>query len=543
MMARQEFRARAQWLLQRFVSVPSDQNPAHSFLQKRLALYLTIVLSLWTAAFVVEQVASLFLSGHLVNFHGPRSDAGAYLATFIAVLVLQAAMLAVARTRSLTPTVARCIEVLVTLAMISHACFTLAGRPITVRPDVLMLYIATTYLMLRAATMPESSRSALLSGLLVMALVLGATVFVHRRATGTLAPTAITEIAAQAVLAAVSIALTTTITFVIYGLRERVRAARQLGPYTLMQKVGEGGMGVVYRARHALLRRPTAVKVLITANAAEGQTARFEQEVQLTADLSHPNIVSVYDFGRSPDGAFYYAMEYVDGIDLQRLVECDGPQPAARVVHILMQAADALAEAHELGLIHRDVKPANLMLMNHGRRPDQVKVLDFGLAKHLRGDARLPQSGVNLVQGTPLYMAPEAVTNPADVDAQSDLYGLGAVAYFLLSGVPPFRGKTYVEVFARQLYEVLKPPSKQLGAPIPLSLEKLVMSCMAKGKADRPPTAGALLQALRGLDALEWPADAAHAWWQTNASKVTPWSGQSLQAPTGTLLIAPRGGS
>jgi serine/threonine-protein kinase len=267
----------------------------------------------------------------------------------------------------------------------------------------------------------------------------------------------------------------------------RNRRETQVGPYRLERKLGEGGMGVVYEAKHPLLQRRTAVKLLPAERAGEEALARFEREVQVTARLSHPNIVPVYDFGRSRDGTLYYAMEYLDGIDLQRLVEEQGPQPAARVAHILAQAAEALAEAHAAGVVHRDIKPANLILCDHARRPDLIKVVDFGLVKEIAG-SEADATHANTLTGTPLYMAPEAVAAPEEVDGRADVYALGAVGYFLLTGRPPFVGRSVVEVLGQHLHAPVVPPSKREPS-VPAGLERLLLSCLAKSPLDRPDAA------------------------------------------------------
>jgi eukaryotic-like serine/threonine-protein kinase len=310
-------------------------------------------------------------------------------------------------------------------------------------------------------------------------------------------------------LAAITVA--TAGSAVIYGLRREVRHARQLGQYTLEEKLGEGGMGVVYRARHAMLRRPTAVKLLRPERMGEAGLLRFEREVQLTASLSHPNTVTVFDYGRTPDGVFYYAMEYLEGLGLDQLVAADGPQPPGRVAHVLRQVLEALAEAHGVGLVHRDVKPANVILCERGGVPDVAKVVDFGLVKDLDAADGLTRDAT--LVGTPLYLAPEAIRSTA-ADARSDLYSVGAVAYFLLAGRHVFEGATIVEICSHHLHTPPVPPSERLGRSLPVALEAWVLGCLEKDPARRPPSASAAAAGLErcGL-AGEWTPEAARAWW------------------------------
>jgi serine/threonine-protein kinase len=321
--------------------------------------------------------------------------------------------------------------------------------------------------------------------------------------------------------ALISIAMAGVTSGVIYGLRRKVHEARQLGQYTLQEKLGEGGMGIVYRAQHAMLRRPTAIKLLPPEKAGDHNLQRFEREVQLTSLLTHPNTVSVFDYGRTPDGVFYYAMEYLDGINLDALVKGFGPQEPARVVHILRQVAGSLAEAHGVGLVHRDIKPANVILCQRGGLPDVAKVVDFGLAKDLEGASSSALTRATDITGTPLYLAPEAITAPDRVDARGDLYALGAVGYYLLAGVHVFEGATLVELCSHHLRTPPVAPSTRLGRPLPADLEAVVLSCLEKDPARRPQSADALASHLAmcvGVD--EWKEAQAREWWARHAERI-----------------------
>jgi eukaryotic-like serine/threonine-protein kinase len=303
---------------------------------------------------------------------------------------------------------------------------------------------------------------------------------------------------------------------VIYGLQERAREARQLGQYALEEKIGEGGMGQVFRARHAMLRRPTAVK-LLTGDGTEEQLRRFEKEVQLTARLTHPNTISIFDYGRTPDGIFYYAMELLEGLTLEALVARHGPQRPERVIHLLRQACGALGEAHGIGLIHRDIKPANIYLCRRGGIPDTVKVLDFGLVREVHDDGSVTRSNLSVIVGTPLYMSPEAILHPDRIDGRADIYALGAVGYFLLAGVTPFTGRSAVEICGHHLHSTPDSISARSARSVPADLERIVLSCLAKDPAERPASPGALSQLLGACaDAGGWSEKKAEAWWSQN---------------------------
>ncbi len=311
------------------------------------------------------------------------------------------------------------------------------------------------------------------------------------------------------------ITIVTVASKVVYGLHEKVREARQLGQYTLQDKIGEGGMGKVYRASHAMLRRPTALKLLEGDGLSDSQLRRFEREVQLTSMLTHAHTISVYDYGRTPDGIFYYAMEFLDGVNLEELVQRDGPQSPARVIYILRQVAGALAEAHGLGLIHRDIKPANIFLCERGGEPDFVKVLDFGLVKELDQSDDINLTNMNVITGTPLYLSPESITAPDTADGRSDLYALGAVGYFLLTGENVFAGESVVEVCGHHLHTKPLPPSERIETSIPNDLEEVLLQCLEKSPSDRPTDARDFEAKLSRCGSVrDWTRTEAQVWWQ-----------------------------
>ena len=309
---------------------------------------------------------------------------------------------------------------------------------------------------------------------------------------------------------------------VIYGLRAEVHDQKKLGQYALEDKLGEGGMGIVYRASHALLQRPTAIKLLPTERVGEMTLARFEREVTLTARLAHPNTVTVFDYGRTPDGVFYYAMELLDGATLDVVVQKAGPMSPKRVVTILRQILGALGEAHGIGLIHRDIKPANIMLCDRGGVPDTIKVLDFGLVKQLSGGGMASLTAADAVTGTPQYMAPEALTHPDRVNERSDLYAVGAVAFLLLTGEDVFTGNTVVEICGHHLHTEPRMPSDVASQPIPEDLERLVVACLAKDQSERPQSANELRSALADCSvAGDWSELDAAQWWDEHRAEMT----------------------
>lgn len=300
---------------------------------------------------------------------------------------------------------------------------------------------------------------------------------------------------------------------VIHKLREEVSDIQHLGQYNLERKLGEGAMGVVYEAKHGMLKRPTAIKLLRPELSDREALDRFRREVQLTAKLTHPNTVTIYDYGRTPDGLFYYAMELLDGATLTQVVEASGPQPVERVVRILRDAALALNEAHETGLIHRDIKPSNIMLARQGGVRDVTKVLDFGLVKNLGKIDDLEKTNTMSIKGTPHYLSPEAIEDPQGIDSRSDLYSLGAVAYYLLAGDHLFNGKTIIEVCMHHLHSIPRPLAEVCAEALPRGLEELIFACLEKSQSDRPATGEALADALDQLEVERWTRADADAWW------------------------------
>jgi hypothetical protein len=500
-----------------FSSVPNDSEEGRAFLQQRVALF-------GKSAFLIFVGISVFAM-ILLTAIGVRIwellDTPPY--HVIPILGVGLAWLICRRGERSARTLAG-IDAAITIMVGLGLGLLMVIMPAAMFPGVQSTLILTHLLIVRAIVVPSdwqrtlriSAAAALPSAALIAALAL---------------PTSwVTRVWAYLLPAwcAIAVVVASWTSHVIYRLRRRVVEARRLGQYTLEEKIGEGGMGIVFRARHALLRRPTVVKLLPLEKAGEANLARFEREVQLTSQLTSPNTVAIYDFGRTLDGVFYYAMEYLDGLDLERVVEQGGPQRSARVIHILAQVCSALAEAHDAGLVHRDIKPGNVMLCRHGGGHDVVKVLDFGLVKALGvNDVKLTQ--VDAMVGTPLYLSPEGITNPAKVDARSDLYAVGGLGYFLIAGRTVFEARSIPEVCAKHLYEEPTPPSRWQS--VPADLENILLTCLAKTPERRPAGARALRAALLGCaDAGAWTDDDARIWWAARkaASPSTSFTG----APT-----------
>ena len=314
----------------------------------------------------------------------------------------------------------------------------------------------------------------------------------------------------------------------LFALGNEVRKARELGSYRLLERLGQGGMGEVWRARHRLLTRPAAIKLIrpVAAPSIAGSEAasRFEREAQAIASLRSPHTVELFDFGIADDGTFYYVMELLDGLDADRIVKKFGPMPAARVIHVIRQVCHSLSEAESISLVHRDIKPANIMLCRYGEDYDFVKVLDFGLVKAIRepGTAEGVQTPTaltaeHMVRGTPEFIAPEQLLGGTQIDNRADIYATGCLAYWLLTGQLVFTGDSPMRLLAQHLQAMPEPPSARTELPVPTELDAIVLACLAKDPSDRPQTARELARRLEAVPVdCEWTPELARAWWETH---------------------------
>ena len=520
---------------------PADED-SRALLQERLAflgkVYASIGLGFYTAGNLVALGSSLNVAGRIgyLSFWVVPGASAVYLAQW-----------ALCRRGALPMSSLRVIDgATTTLAALFHSMMVFGSGPgeLPGLSYTRAMLLVTFGLLVRAIMVPSSPRRTFVLGVLasVFPVITG-----HVWYTGQTLTTIPASL--QAVLTFMwclgAVIISTLTSRVIYGLRQQVRRAWQLGQYTLLEKIGEGGMGVVYRADHAMLRRPTAVKLLQAEAAGADRLERFEREVRLTSRLTHPNTVAIFDYGRTPDGIFYYAMEYLEGVNLEDLVRFDGPQPAGRAVHILRQVAASLTEAHGIGLIHRDIKPANVILVaERGAAPDVAKVVDFGLVKEL--DQSLDLTSEIRIAGTPHYFSPEAISSPENTCPQSDLYSLGCVGYYLLTGHHVFDGRTVVEVCSHHLHSQPVLPSVRLGRPVPDTLTRVLMTCLEKTPERRPASAQTLVDLLTACDEVElWTSEMARAWWNRRGPEIMAHarrqrgvSGQLTSLPTASLDLA-----
>jgi eukaryotic-like serine/threonine-protein kinase len=522
-------------------SLTDDSEEARAFLQTRVALF-------WKVLFF------LLLLGSAAGALGAVRKPGLDLLITAALTAVAGACWRLCAHGQRSKTFSRTVEVVGLLLLLSGGAllnrYVLVGfieQRSLVSPEGLLMADGLVLLLgqggaalklaVRAALVPSSPRhTALLTAGLGLPLVALSNSLVPAAGDG-LAWRSLDSAAypwlpvTSAMMWAFAVVTVTVISRVIYGLGVEVRQARRLGQYLLERKIGEGGMGEVYQAQHGMMRRTCAIKLVRADRVGEKHLQRFEREVQLTARLTHPNTITIFDYGRSSDGVFYYAMELLHGANLQRVVGVGGPQPPGRVVRILTMACGALAEAHSLGLIHRDIKPANIVLCSQGGERDVVKVLDFGLVKELEVERNVALTAENSVLGTPQYMAPECLLAPDSVDARTDIYALGAVAYFLLAGEEVFTGSSVLEVCSQHLHQRPRSLSER-GIVVPAELEALVLACLEKDPARRPASALELRRQLEACSVEGWDAERARSWWLQHEAEL------EVEVPTSRVQSA-----
>ena len=496
----------------------TDTEEVRSFLQRRLAWLGLCMFALAGGSWALLAVVYSFAGRR--GAYDPFSGGGPY---HLGVGLFTGALWLVTRRGRRSGRTLYALDVVVTIVMLLALTAGAASNTDPVIAGFVALLCFTTGMLARAIVVPSTAQRTLLLGIVSGVPVVAVTALHgsdHKEGL-------VAAMAGAACWTASAIALATVASQTIFRLRCEVQQAHVLGQYTLEGKIGEGGMGEVWRASHALLRRPTAIKLIRPSRSRDAAIRRFEREVKLTARLRHPSTVAIYDYGRTRDGIFYYAMELLEGMDLERLVAEHGRQPPGRVAHVLSQMCGALAEAHDLGLVHRDVKPANVILLPRHGEPELAKVVDFGLVKDLSGGdgAQAQLTATNTITGTPLYMAPEAIQSPESVAAASDLYALGAVGWFLLVGRPAFEGSTIIEICSKHLHEVPVRPSEVLGLPIAADLEDVVLSCLEKKQAKRPQDAREVRRRLMACSvANDWTEEHAADWWRTRQQRSAPTS-------------------
>jgi eukaryotic-like serine/threonine-protein kinase len=503
------------------VSGPARSEDARSHYQERLALMCQVGFPV-SAAFLVGYVIASAVAGEGVLSILRKPSRGLHVA---ATLVLGALWWTLRRRRLRYEVLERVDAVAVLLVSL---LLSLMEALDDVRPVAVFTLALTTGIVavIRAIIVPSSARRTFWLGLGASAVASAVFLFSSFHPSWPIADRGEgywpmpSQVASFALWLGVLVSIAVVSSRVIYQLRREVRAARKLGEYVLGEKLGEGGMGMVYRATHAMLRRDTAVKVLPPDRVDCATVRRFEREVVETGRLRHPNTVAIYDYGRTPDGIFYYAMEYLDGLDIGQLIEREGPLSPGRVVFLLAQVLASLDEAHSMGLVHRDIKPANVMVVGNTAAYDLVKVLDFGLVKSeapLDGGASLTHH--DRLTGTPRYMAPEAIAHPDAAGPRSDLYAAAAVGYFMLTGRHVFEGGSLVEVLTAHLRATPIPVHERLSREVPADLEALIMRGLAKSPADRPTSAAAFREALLRCQVVPWTEEDARAWWRTHGER------------------------
>ncbi|HZJ52562.1 MAG TPA: serine/threonine-protein kinase [Myxococcaceae bacterium] len=378
-----------------------------------------------------------------------------------------------------------------------------------------------------AAIVPSTPGKTLIAGLLAVSMNPVGMLIARARGTWDFGPTS--KVLLMHYPDYVMVGVAVVISVVVTRMGQQVTRARELGSYRLGELLGKGGMGEVYKATHRMLARPAAIKLIrpemlgeSSGEAAKVALSRFRREAEAAASLRSPHTVELYDFGVTEDQTLYLVMELLDGMDLETLIRQKGPLPVARVIYILRQVCESLEEAHRRGLVHRDIKPANIHLGRVGLHHDFVKVLDFGLVKSVVGTnvEHSMETGREVAPGTPAYIAPEMALGER-IDGRADLYALGCVTYYLLTGRLVFEASTPIQMIARHLHDAPVPPSRRTELPVPPALDELVLACLAKKPDGRPPSAAALARSLAAVAGCgTWDEEQAVRWWQVNQPEV-----------------------
>ena len=528
-------------MVQDFVAPARDSSAGSAggpAFQGRVRLYLIGLLAIASFHHLVILTARLALDGSSARAAALDPDALRRLALIVAC----AALVSVTSLLRLTRSALLWLDAAAALVVSGAMLVGIAMRPPEIRPELLALLNVTLVLVGRAALVPSTARRTLVIGGLAIAPLLIVAPFLYP-AEHTIAGIPVRRLVRVTVFGfgVATLAVTAVTSQVIYRLRRSVRSAMKLGPYEIQRKIGEGGMGTVYEARHALLKRRTALKLIKPSHLDLSTEARFEREAQLTSELSHPNTVSLYDYGQTTDGIYYYAMEFVDGVTLHDLVRRGGPLPVGRALDLLHQVAASLAQAHRKGLIHRDIKPSNVMVCYREGHPDCIKVLDFGLAKRLETTEDGRTEDGDLVIGTPEFMAPEATYDTESVGAASDVYAVGVLGYFLLTGSVPFSGRNARAIAYAHLGQPLLPPSLRSKREVPADIEQVLAVCLTKTPEGRYRDGQALLRALEAChDDGSWSTDRAEQWWQAWERRAAAKRRAGEEAPREATPAAPR---
>jgi len=492
-----------------------DTSNGAEFIQQRIALYAKIVAAIAFGFLIIRVITGSIVTGvPLLELFSRRE-----MLTHAAGTVFIAAVWVACRRGRLSLSTLAMLDAAASVGSSTAWAFSIGPR------DVDSLYaaiLATTLTVVGRSTIVPSKTGRTL-GLAVLAHVpLAAIVWLR---IGSDSPAAIFSAINQGVWGLAAIAVASINTRVIYDLRRSVREAKELGPYALEERLGAGGMGEVWRARHRFLVRAAAVKLVrpeLIASRTDPAVLlrRFEREARATAALRSPHTVQLYDFGQADDGTLYYVMEMLVGIDLDNLVSRFGPVPAERAIHILKQVCHSLSEAHQNGLTHRDVKPANIFVSCIGSELDFVKVLDFGLVRLQQerpaGD-ELKLTVEGAVAGTPAYSAPEVVLGLTSYDHRVDIYAVGCVGYWLLTGKLVFDGDTPMQMMLHHAHTPPPRPQTRTELPIPPELEQIIMDCLEKDPARRPASADELAGRLSACPVpQQWTRERADRWWNTH---------------------------